>query len=95
MNGSRDTLYYINKHVYRFPLASAGEPEIVIESSYSSDLSGGYYGLAIDPWTGDIYVGDAVDHAQQGRVYRYRKDGSPVDTMLVGVSPGAFAFKAR
>ena len=92
MNGSRDTLYFLNRHVYHLPVYSEAEPEILIESTYSEATSG-YFGLTSDPHNSDLYLADAVDFVQQGLVYRFRSDGSPVDTFQVGVAPGAFCFK--
>ena len=52
-----------------------------------------FYGLAVDPANSDDYVADAIDYSQPGVVYRFRQDGTAVDTIRVGVTPGAFCFK--
>ena len=92
INGTGDTLYFLNRHVYRHAVSSINVPEIFVESPYQN-ASGGYYGLAVDPQRSDIYVADAVDLVQSGVVYRYRASGMPLDTMRVGVIPGSFCFK--
>ncbi len=91
INHSGDTLYFLNRHLYRHPITSTGNPEIFIESPYTGSI-GGYYGLGIDPATSEIYIADAIDHVQQGLVYRFRANGRAVDTLRVGVIPGAIGF---
>ncbi len=93
INKTRDTIFYINKHIYRFAVSTDDAPVVFIESSYSQTSSGGYYGLAVDPLTSEVYVANAVDMVQQGFVYRYSPDGTPVDTFQAGIVPGAFCFK--
>ncbi len=51
------------------------------------------YGLAADPVTSDIYMADALDYMQEGKVYRYTAQGVPLDTLTTGVNPGFFCFK--
>ncbi|MBO7312909.1 MAG: YncE family protein, partial [Alistipes sp.] len=52
-----------------------------------------YYGLTVCPRTGDVYIADAIDYVQQGMVYRYSKEGEPIDEFYVGIIPGAFCWK--
>ncbi len=95
INGTRDTIYYINKHVFRHPVLSKEKPELFIKSPYEGIYSGGYYGLDIDPYTSDIYVADAIDYVQPGVVYHYKANGTLIDRFKVGIIPGAFCFKPQ
>ena len=95
INGSRDTLYFINRHIYRHAVSSESFPEVFIESPYAIQHLGGYRGLGIDPVSSHVYVGDAIDYVQPGIVYRFSPEANPVDTFRVGIIPGNFAFRVE
>lgn len=93
INGNGDTLFFINKHIYHHPVSSHNNPLVFIESPYPDDYAGGFSALAVNPYNSDVYVGDAIDYMQHGNVFRYSAKGLPLDTIRVGIIPGAFAFK--
>jgi DNA-binding beta-propeller fold protein YncE len=92
INGGGDTLYFINRHIYRYVVGSSAEPEPFLSSPSEKSVWGGFYGLEVDPVTSDIYVADAMDHMQRGMIYRFDALGEAVDTFSAGISPGAFCF---
>ncbi len=92
INGAGDTLYFINHHIFRFPVNHSSEPERVISSPYSPSQAGGFYGLGVDPNSSELYVADAIDHVQRGVVYRYSPASTPLDTFATGIIPGTFCF---
>jgi len=91
-NEAGDTLYFINRHVYRMVANPAEEPALFINSPYEDTFWGGFYGLEVDPVTSEVYVTDAIDFSQPGVVYRYSPTGQPLDTIRAGVNPGAICF---
>ena len=95
INPTRDTIYYLNMHVWKMAVSETHLPvQPFIISKYTS-IYGGYYSLAIDPLNSEIYLGDAIDHSQNGIVSRYTPSGLLIDEFKVGISPGNFAFKTE
>ena len=95
INGTRDTIYFINKNIYRHPVLSENEPELIIKSPYTGAFTGGYYGLGIDPISSEIYVADAIDYVQRGMIYRFTGQGTKIDSFRAGVAPGKFCFTTK
>jgi len=95
INPTGDTLYFLNKHVWKMAVSEKRLPEKPFIFSQYAGLYGGFYSLAIDPLNKDIYVGDAIDHRQNGFAYRYNNSGKLIDSFKVGISPGDFAFKTE
>lgn len=94
LNGTADTLYFINRHIYKLPANASSFPdEPFIPSKYEGQYNGGYYGLTVDPKTSEVYVADAIDYVQRGVVYRYKPSGVAIDSFKVGIIPGAFCFR--
>lgn len=88
MNSSKDTLYYLNGDVFRMAIASAALPS----SAFVAAAGRNFNAIGVEPQTGILYVADASDYVQRGTVYRYRPDGSVVNTFLAGIIPGGFVF---
>lgn len=89
LNGTRDTLYFIARDVWRMRVDDESLPAAPF-LPYSGTL---YYGLGVDPLTSEVYVADAIDYVQHAVVYRFTPKGMPVDTLRVGITPGSFSFK--
>jgi len=89
LNGSRDTLYFINKSIWRMDVTEEVFPPQPF-LPYKGTL---YHGLTVDPRTSEVYVADAIDYVQPGVVYRYDAQAGLLDNFRVGITPGAFCFK--
>lgn len=89
LNGSRDKLYWINSDIWEMDVTSDRLPDEPFLNSRSTR----YYGLTVDPVSGDVYVADAIDYQQQGIVYRYSADARLIDEFYSGITPGAFCWK--
>ncbi len=91
INGSKDTLYYMNNGIFQLPIAATQlRPVLLIP------LAGrNFYGLGIDPINGEVYVADAIDYAQRGMIYRYKTKGSNAElhaSFKASVIPSDFVF---
>ena len=89
LNGSKDKIYWLNDDVWEMDV-NADRVPVRPFLPYNGTL---YYGLTICPHTGDVYVADAIDYVQQGKVYRYSKDRVLLDEFYVGIIPSAFCWK--
>ncbi len=85
-----DVLYWLDNkteaNVMRFSIYAAS-------TSTSPYIPGSFYGIAVDPIEGDIYLTDPVDGLQNGDVLRYNDNGAQEDFFKVGIMPGCFGFK--
>jgi hypothetical protein len=50
-------------------------------------------GLAVDPHTGDLYAGLVPSYKQAGYVFRYKANGTFIDSVKVEIAPSKFFFK--
>ena len=89
LNGTKDKIYWLNDDVWEMDVIADRVP-VRPFLPYNGTL---YYGLTICPHTGDVYVADAIDYVQQGKVYRYSKDRELIDRFYVGIIPGGFCWK--
>ncbi len=89
IDGEGGRIYFINKDIWAMDVTAENLPaKPIVENTGTI-----YYGLAVDPLSGDIYVADAIDYQQPGVVYRYSSEGVEIDSFEVGITPGAFCFK--
>ena len=89
LNGARDTIYWINDDIWAMSVDADRVPVRPAIDSRGTI----YYGLTIDPVNEDIYIADAIDYTQQGKIYRYTKQGELIDEFYVGIIPGAFCWR--
>ena len=89
LNGRGDKLYWINNDVWAMDVTADRIP-VKPFIPYSDTL---YYGLTIDPRSGEVYVADAIDYVQAGKIYRYSEQGERLDEFYAGITPGAFCWK--
>ena len=89
INGTGDRIYWLNDDVWEMDV----EAERLPVRPFLEQRETIYYGLTVDPRSGEVYVADAIDYQQQGMIYRYSPAGELLDEFYVGVIPGAFCWK--
>lgn len=88
LNPAKDTLFILAGDLYKMAATSRRLPESpFIESSEHL-----FFSMGVDPSNGDFYLADAIDYQQNAIVYRFSRDGEPLDSFRVGINPGDFYF---
>lgn len=99
MNPAKDTLYYLKPSaygatinlpgVYAMSIGDQSLPSVPVINQNGRS----FYALGIDPGNGTIYVSDAIDYQQNGKVFVYSPTGQVDDSITAGIIPGGFCFK--
>ena len=88
INSEGDFLYFLNKGLCRISIEN---PQLtdkpLIEEGNST-----FYGLGIEPATGNIFITDAIDYIQKGKIMKYNSDGVLIESFNAGIIPGNFCF---
>ena len=87
-DSAKDHIYWINDDIWAMDVKASEPPSKPLIDAHGTI----YYGLTVGPVSGDVYVADAIDYQQAGRIYRYSSDGNPIDQFSVGITPGAFCW---
>jgi DNA-binding beta-propeller fold protein YncE len=89
INPTGDTLYFLDGGIYQMPVTAQGIPADAFIPS-SGKL---FYGLDIDPLNGSVWVTDALDYVQNGKVYQYNSSqGNLIKSYDAGRIPGEICF---
>lgn len=89
VNGDATKIYWINDDIWKMDVNATSLPATPFLPSKGTI----YYGLTVSPENGDVYVADAIDYVQQGKIYRYSATGEYIDEFYAGIIPGAFCWK--
>lgn len=88
LNKTNDTLFFLDKHVFRMAITDANLPQQPIVNG-DNKL---FYALGVSPDNSMVYVSDAIDYQQKGTVYVYNSTGRELYSFKAGIIPGAFVF---
>ena len=85
-DADRDTLFYLQNGVHALHVEATSLPSV----AYLPAAGRNWYGLGYDPYRHELWVGDARDYQRSGDVYRYDRQGNPIDQFKGGVIPSVF-----
>jgi len=89
LNKTKDTLYFLNKGIYRMPIQQSALPASVFIAQNNRN----FYGLGINHNDYTIYVSDALDYIQKSNCYIYNNKGEQLKLFKAGINAGAFYFE--
>ncbi len=89
-NMTKDELYYQYKtNIYALPISAT----TLNTNTAFIQRTKAFYGINVDPKTGDLYAGYAPNFTAYGFVFRYQKDGTLVGSFQSGgIAPRQFLF---
>ncbi|MFO0357939.1 MAG: DUF5074 domain-containing protein [Sphingobacteriaceae bacterium] len=90
INGSKDTLFYLNNGIFKMGIAELNLPS----AAFIPKGTKNYYGLGVHPTTHDIYASDALDYIQRSNIYIYNaNNGTQKHTFKAGINANGFYFE--
>lgn len=89
IDGSGETLYYLEKGVQRMKI----DASVLPSAPFIPESLHYFYKIGINPVNSDIFLTDAVDYQQKGYVLYYNKDATLVSTLKTDILPGFMCFK--
>lgn len=89
MNASRDSVYFINQHVFKMSVDAVSVPA----SSFVNASGNTYYRLAVNTVDNSLWVSDAGDYIHAGQVLHYSPAGNLLGPFNAGVVPGYVIFR--
>lgn len=89
-NAARDKIYYIvGEQVFQMNSNSTALPSTATVSKSGAI----WYGIGVEPISGDLFLSDALDYVQQSTIYRYSCDGSQLKAVKkAGIISNGFLF---
>lgn len=89
INGSGETLYYLQNGVRRMDIDATDLPAEV----FIAEQNNVFYRMGVNPSNGEIFVTDAGDFVHRGKVIRYGREGTFIAEMTADIIPGNLYFR--
>ena len=88
INAAGNTLYFLNSGVWALDIAATQLPAAPLISSNGRQ----FHGVSVAPFDGTLYISDAVDYVQHGKIFRYSPAGVLLDSLSTGIIPTEVVF---
>ncbi|MBS1650963.1 MAG: hypothetical protein JSU07_03040 [Bacteroidetes bacterium] len=88
INGTNDTLYFLNSGIWQMPVLNSSLPSSPIVQQNNKN----FYAININPLNGNIYVSDAIDYVQNSNIYIYSSNGLLLNNFKAGINSNSFLF---
>lgn len=89
LNGTKDTLYFINNHIFRMPVSAAALPP----TPFITSTGNNFYGISVNYKDYNVYVSDALDYVQKSVIMVYTPQGQQKTTFRAGINASHFFFE--
>ena len=89
ISGTGETLYFLQNGVRRMEIDASDLPSEV----FISEQNNVFYRMGVNPSNGEVFVTDAGDYVNRGKVLRYGSEGVFIAEMIADIIPGNFCFK--
>ncbi len=86
----RNLIYAMGKAVYKMSIDATTAPTTPL---FTASNVTSFYGMNVDPNTGDIYVADAKNYSSAGDTYIFTADGNFKNKVETGIAPNSFVFR--
>ncbi|MFH0841827.1 MAG: DUF5074 domain-containing protein [Bacteroidota bacterium] len=91
INGRGDTLFFLEEGIRRMDIEAVDIPS----EPFIEEKEHLFYKLGVNPVNGDIFVTDAVDYQQRGKINIYNNKGDSLISYQAGIIPGSMCFKVQ
>lgn len=83
-----EVLYFVRQSVYAMPIDATILPAAPLIAAEGRSI----HALDVNPADGHVFISDAIDFQQKGKVYEYSATGILIQSFSAGVGPNGFVF---
>ncbi|MFB6258386.1 MAG: DUF5074 domain-containing protein [Flavobacteriales bacterium] len=91
LSPDRGTLYFLQEGIYRMDIQANALPQTPL----ITEGQGQFYNIEVAGDQEWIFVTDAKDYVQKGALYRFKSNGTPLDTFETGIIPNDIHFELQ